>query len=277
MKYFLISLLILGGITAKAQYYYKDILGTQQINANYQLFIANKVSAVNLSSYVGNKPVTEGFSGTQQIYPAQNKVVTITKTAEDGETTFTAFYNAQGFIIQSVDSTTSGSSTSTYNYDAQNRLIVLSNSSRSAGLTSTEVHTWQYNAKGQPVEMKRIRNNSDTTVVSFVTDEKGNVTEERATKNGIAHPTVFYYYDDKKRLTDIVRYNVKVKRMLPDYMFEYEDSGELSSMTVVPEGSSDYQKWYYTYDENGLKLAEFCYNKRNELLGKIEYQYTYKK
>jgi hypothetical protein len=46
-------------------------------------------------------------------------------------------------------------------------------------------------------------------------------------------------------------------------------------MTVVPEGSDDYQKWYYTYDDNGLKQAEFCYNKKNQLLGKIEYSYQF--
>ena len=45
------------------------------------------------------------------------------------------------------------------------------------------------------------------------------------------------------------RYHEKAKRLLPDYMFEYEENGELSTMTVVPEGSSDYQKYYYKYDE----------------------------
>ena len=84
---------------------------------------------------------------------------------------------------------------------------------------------------------------------------------------------MFYYYDDKNRLTDIVRFNEKLKQLLPDYIFEYEDNGELSTMTVIPEGSSDYQKWYYKYDDSGLRLAEFCYNKKTELLGKIEYDY----
>jgi hypothetical protein len=71
-----------------------------------------------------------------------------------------------------------------------------------------------------------------------------------------------------------VRFNAKAQRLLPDYIFEYEENGDLSTMMVVPEGSSDYQKWYYKYDEGGLKLIDFCYNKRNELQGKIEYQYT---
>ena len=105
-------------------------------------------------------------------------------------------------------------------------------------------------------------------------DENGNVIEEEAFKQGVSEGKVYYYYDDKHRLTDVVRYNVKARRLLPDYIFEYEDD-ELSTMTLVPEGSDDYQKWYYTYDEKGLKQADFCYNKKNVLLGKIEYKYQY--
>ena len=65
-------------------------------------------------------------------------------------------------------------------------------------------------------------------------------------------PSIYYYYDNDGRLTDIVRYNQKAGRLLPDYVFEY-NSGRLSSMLFVPAGSTDYQKWIYSYDANGLK------------------------
>ncbi len=44
-------------------------------------------------------------------------------------------------------------------------------------------------------------------------------------------------------------------------------------MLVVPEGTDNYQKWHYTYNEAGLKTKEACYNKRKQLLGRIEYEY----
>ncbi len=44
-------------------------------------------------------------------------------------------------------------------------------------------------------------------------------------------------------------------------------------MLTVPEGSDDYQKWNYTYNDDGLKIKETGYNKRKQLLGTIEYSY----
>ena len=46
-------------------------------------------------------------------------------------------------------------------------------------------------------------------------------------------------------------------------------------MIVIPEGSSEYQKWYYVYDNDGLKQLDACYSKDKQLIGKIEYQYKY--
>ena len=91
---------------------------------------------------------------------------------------------------------------------------------------------------------------TDSALIYFTIDEKGNVAEEEVRGSKIPVRRMFYYYDDKNRLTDIVRFNEKLKQLLPDYIFEYEDNGELSTMTVVPEGSNDYQKWYYKYDQH---------------------------
>ncbi len=122
--------------------------------------------------------------------------------------------------------------------------------------------------------MLKVKNNNDTTFIRLVQDEKGSIAEEHATRYNIDLPTVFYYYDTTAHLTDIVRYNRKAQRLLPDYLFEYEGD-KLATMLVVPEGSSDYQKWYYVYNEKGLKIKESCYNKQKELVGRIEYNYKY--
>lgn len=258
-----------------SQYYYKDIISTNQINKTFSTYSAGKITNVTLHSFNGSTPVTEGFTCWQKVSYRPNRVVTYTKTTDNGETWLIAMYDEQGLLIKTVDSTEESVSRSFYQYNGKKQLIQLRNETTATDKSSsgTEVHNWVYNEKGQPQQMLRIKDKRDTTLIKFTPDEKGNPGEEEAFRKGISQGKVYYYYDEKNRLTDVVRYNVKAARLLPDYIFEYEDNGELSAMTVVPEGSSDYQKWYYKYDESGLKLVEFCYNKKNELQGKVEYEY----
>jgi len=259
-----------------AQFYYKDLVTTQQINHSFQLYKANKVSTVKLNSFEGNMPVTEGFTCEQKVNAPVNQLVTYTKTADAGETYLTAFHDQQGLLIRTIDSTEDAVSTSTYKYDAAKRLIEINVNTRATDNSSStnERHSWEYNQAGKPVKMLRVRNQNDSSTVNFTLDEKGNVGEEETFLKGSSEGKVYYYYDDKNRLTDVVRYNVRARRLLPDYIFEYEDD-ELSTMTVVPEGTDNYQKWYYKYDDNGLKLVDFCFNKKNIMLGKVEYVYQF--
>ena len=113
----------------------------------------------------------------------------------------------------------------------------------------------------------------DTTVVSFIYDEENQVAEERWTKSNRSIETYYYYYNQKKQITDIVRYNRKAKAMLPDFIFEYNDMDQLSQMTQTQSGSANYLIWRYTYNDQGLKVREVAYNKEKELMGRIEYSY----
>lgn len=71
-----------------------------------------------------------------------------------------------------------------------------------------------------------------------------------------------------------MKFNLKVQKMLPEFLFEYDASGNVNKMTQVPFGNSSYFVWHYVYDdERGLKLADFCYSKKGSLLGKVEYTY----
>lgn len=269
-------LLCFSYVNTVCQYYYKDLVSVQQINQNFQLYKANKIKSVKLKSFQGESPVTEGFIGEQTVNLAKNTVVTYTKTADAGESFFTAFYDSHGMLIKTTDSTGESVSTSAYEYDSNSRLSKISHETHAADRSSaiTEVHLWEYNPNGKPGKMIVIKNLRDSTIVNFTLDGQGNVTEEQAFRKGLPQSKIFYYYDTMNRLTDVVRYNDRARRLLPDYMFEYDENGELSTFTVVPEGSNDYQKWYYKYDDTGLKVVEFCFNKKNQLLGKVEYNYT---
>ena len=57
--------------------------------------------------------------------------------------------------------------------------------------------------------MIKIKGETDTTIVNLIKDEKGNIIEEKSVRNGQSLPSIYYYYDNDGRLTDIVRYNKK--------------------------------------------------------------------
>ena len=88
---------------------------------------------------------------------------------------------------------------------------------------------------------------------------------------------LYYYYDDKNRLSDIVRYNTKLKKLLPDLMFEYDDNDRvIQKITTISNLTmGGYLIWRYIFDDKGLKTKEALFNKDKELTGKIDYVYTY--
>jgi len=268
-------LLILLTRLCSGQYYYKDLIVTAQTAHGWQLYKDNKVKAVSLSSFEANGQPSEGFQGLQEMEDL-SRITTHTIATATPESWIYAYYSPTGWPTRIIDSSDTYRSVSEYRYDPAGHLLSIDNTSTETDnhLKDEERHFWQYDAKGRPTVMLKIKGSNDTTFVRLVQDEKGNIVEERATRNHIDLPTVYYYYDAAGRLTDIVRYNLKAQRLLPDYLFEYEDD-RISSMLVVPAGSSDYQKWHYIYNEQGLKVKEFCYNRKKELLGSIEYNYKY--
>lgn len=258
-----------------AQYYYKDLIVTAQTAGTWQLYKNNKVKSVSLSSFESNGQPSEGFQGQQDLGDL-SRIITHTRTAGTPESWLFASYSPGGWPTRIVDTSDTYRSVSDFSYDAQGRLTAIVNTSTETDnhLKDEEKHLWQYDAKGKPTIMLKIKGNNDTTFIRLVQDEKGNIAEEHATRNHNDLPTVYYYYDTAGHLTDIVRYNVKAHRLLPDYLFEYE-GGKMTTMLMVPAGSTDYQKWYYQYDDHGLKTKEVCYNKQKQLMGRIEYTYKY--
>jgi YD repeat-containing protein len=266
-----ITVLMLITLASQAQFYYKDVITIQQSNAQWSAFKNNRVKAVKVQSYEANNQPTEGLSVQQRV--EDNKLITSTQSPANGASELTSTYNAAGKLIETVDTSEDFHSTTTYNYDANGRVTNINNVSRSGEFTTTEAHVWTYDADGKPTQMLRIRNNSDTTYVSFVYEGKNVPVEEHATRKAGKEPDIFYYYDDKNQLTDIVRYSQKARRLLPTHIFSYDAQGRVAAMMLVPEGSNDYQRWYYDYDARGLKIRDRAYNKQQQLLGKVEYSY----
>jgi hypothetical protein len=261
---------------AYSQYYYNDLVITKENMKKQASYRLNKVRSVRYSSFDGDNQPIDGFSCNQKVSGNFFEITTTTTAPVGGTSENTSFFNANGQLVKSVDTAEGNSTTIIYQYDAESRIrSIVSRAVSPGNYINKEEHIWSYNPAGKPVKMLKVKNDSDTTYISFVPDEQGNPGEERSTHAGQEQPTIFYYYDNKNQLTDIVRYNNRAKRLLPDYIFEYTDSDNLKSMLVTMEGGADYQKWNYSYNDKGLKTKDECYSKSKVLIGKILYDYQY--
>lgn len=264
--------IILTFIHADAQYYYSDIIGTKQTNQQYRLLRAFQFKSINAVSFEGNQP-SKDFLLEQIITADGQRIITHSASAGSMESYFISNYQ-NNKVNKTVDSSNNAITTVMYEYDNMGKVISTSATSKDFDKTFTneERHLWNYNEKGLPEKMIKIKNRTDTTFVIFSYDDD-NVAEEKWTKNNRIIETYYYYYNEKKQLTDIVRFSRKARAMLPDYIFEYDNKGRITQMTQTQSGSANYLVWKYTYNENGMKEKEIVFNKQKEMLGRIEYRY----
>jgi len=270
----LISLFFIASIV-HAQYYYNDILSTQQTDAQQQLLAAQKIKKVVALSKEADNSITEGFMVEQSINKDATEISTITKTsATVSSSLFSYFNNGKITKTKSISKDIFTVTDYLYNDNGSIQSILSSTTDTFMNSFTSESHIWLYNEQQQPIKMYRIKNNTDTTFVEFVLDENKMVAVENWKRNGRYTEAYYYYYNDKKQLTDIVRYNKNADKMLPDFMYEYDANGRVKQMVQVLAAGKNYTTWRYSYLENGLKQKETCYDKQKQLIGFIEYTYT---
>ena len=260
-------------LSANAQYYYKDILSNKQLIAEMAQLKDQKVRTVSLKSFEDDGSPSEGFFCEKNISKNYSTVETLTKSNVTGASVFTSTFNDKGLLTQTIDSSDISSSTSLYTYTGggliKSILSIVRSSDDDFKNEIKEEHIYEYDDRDMPVKMIRIKNFGDSTLFVFSNDENNNISIEKNTKTG---DTYYYYYDIKKRITDVVRLNQFNQKMLPDYIFEYNNAGLITQMTTTEEGGSYYYIWKYTY-ENGLRVREKCFSKEKRLMGTIEYEY----
>jgi YD repeat-containing protein len=257
-----------------SQSYYKDLVLTSELAKKRALYQSNKVKSVRMNSFDNLDRPIDKFSCNQSIGNNFSEIKTVTTDPLTGTSESNNFFDQRGLLVRSIDTSEGNKTVTTYGYNQAGQLTVVTSQSTSPGnFSSREQHFWTYAATGKPQSMIKIKNGTDTTHVEFVLDDKGNVIEEKSRIRGVLQPGIYYYYDLENRLTDIVRYNILARRMLPDYMFEYNEQGQLHTMLTTMQNMGDYQKWYYTYDANGLKQKDEVFSKSKEMIGRIEYQY----
>ena len=295
MKAILLPFVLFFSIAVQAQYYYNDIIGTLETNRQMKTYLVNKVKTVTVTGTDQRGTKTSDFSEYQEV-KENGTALKISSFSNLTKTVTYSKFDAQGRIIRMTDSSTAIESITTYEYDASDRITRVQNTINDAAkdFNQVEVHQWIYNAAGKPDKMWRTINGSDSLEIRFIADEDGNPADERVYKKGVETSqyysyyndekqlkfvqtgAIYYYYDDQNRLTDVVRFNLKARRLLPDFMFEYDDKDRvIQKITTTANLKLGYLIWRYIFDEKGLKAKEALFNDEKKLTGKIEYNYTF--
>lgn len=276
MKTLLSAVLFLVSFNGYSQYYFKDIMGAKESNDLIAAYRVNNVQNVTMKSYTIENTPLENLVVQQVFTPGKNTLLTITKTDYLPASYLSTYFDEAGRTIRTTDSANGFVSTTTYEYNSTGKIgAITTKFGDPLSALQTDRHVWQYDAEDRVTKMLRIKNGQDTSVVDFILDASGNVIEERETRRFIKEEPFYYYYDAKNRLTDIVRFNKKAARLLPEQMFDYSVKNHVIQRTTIPQNSSDYLLWRYRYNDRGLKVREDIYNKDKELTGKVEYTYTY--
>jgi YD repeat-containing protein len=273
---FALALLFLAVSAASAQYYYRDVLSAVQSRTQQQLYKASNVRKVTVHSNDPDGTENKDFFCEQSLNAEGTEMETLTGSPATGKSQLTTYFDKDAHVIRSIDSSDASVTITQYTYDASGNLLSINIDAHtdSGRYRTQEAHVWQYSADGKPTGLLRIKNGDDTTFVLLQTDSLGNVTDEASVRNGELVEHYYYYYDDDHHLTDIVRYNEQVQRMVPDYMFAYDDQGNLGQMIVVRAIHNDYRIWRYLYNPNKLKFKELCYDRDHRLIGSIAYTYA---
>lgn len=276
MKYlFTIIVGFLFSFSTSAQYYYNDIVANKISNNQQKLLKQNRIRSIKAVSKEADNNIVEGFSVEQKINSSASEIVTTSKSSLGKASVLTASYE-NGKIVKTNDESDGVFTTNDYTYTEAGLLqsIVSLTIDTAMNSSTTESHSWYYNSNGVPSKMIKVKNNIDTTIVEFVLDEKGFVAEEHWKRKGKNAESYYYYFNDAGLITDIVRYNSRAKKMLPDFMYEYDATGKMKQMIQVLAGGSNYNTWKYSYNENGFKQKEICFDKQKQMIGSIEYAYN---
>ena len=265
---------ILGSLSVHAQYYYKDILSNLQLNKEFSILKNQQVKTIKLKSFEENDEPSDNFFCEKKINKDYSQSEMISKSYITGESLLVTDYNSEGKVIKTTNNTPTSSNTVEYKYNANGLLSSLTTTTSAEGDSTTiiETHDYYYDENGKPQKMLRKKNNQLVSTITFLKDDKGNIIEEDAKGNSF-DKKYYYYYDDSNRLTDVVHFNERAQKLLPDYMFEYNEANLPKQMISIDETARNYFIWRYSYTAKNLPEIQKCYSKEKRLLGTIEYEY----
>ncbi|HEY5367827.1 MAG TPA: hypothetical protein VIJ75_02455 [Hanamia sp.] len=256
-----------------AQYYYKDILSNIEQNKEFSILKDGKIKTIKVESFDEKDQPSNGFFCEKKINKDFSESQMISKSNITEQSLLETKYDKGGRVTETTTNTPTTTNTIDFEYNSEGLLSLISTKTTgdvdSIGITETHQYVYK---NGKPEKMIRKVNGVLVSTISFVADDKGNVIEEDAAGTS-TDKKYYYYYDDQHRLTDVVHYNVVAKRLLPDYMFEYENGSLPVQKISVDETARSYFIWRYAYNDKQLPEIQKCYSKAKDLLGTIQFDY----
>lgn len=272
-RIFQVMLLLLGTACTQAQFYYKDFISSY-LAASDQLAYKNaKVRTIQLNSFEANGFPSEDFFCEKRISKDYKKSTLYSRIGLTGKQLLENYFNENGQLIRTYDSSEFSVTETDFSYNEKGTLLSTRSDSRSNDDDFVshviEVHEYHYDINNRLTDMIRIKNGSDSIIISLSVDENNLITMEKDTRTNSLY---YYYYDEYGRMTDITHFNEVKNKMVADYIYVYNSDGSISELTTTEAGADNFIVWKYKY-ENGLRTAERLFDKNGMLIGKIEYQY----
>jgi len=278
MKNLLLVPILLLSQSAFSQFYYNDIISTADITRRFNDYVMNKVSTVTATATDAYGTKNNSFYELHEVKEG-GTVVKVSRLDEAGKKTTVYRFGNNGQLLMQIDSASGVKDLTIYKYDANNRIVSVMNTASDVEneFSQVEEHVWLYDEKGSPKKMWKIINNKDSLGYEFALDEKKKVADEHLVRNGVSYdPLYYYYYDELDRLSDIARYNKIANRILPDFIFTYDEKNRLiQKLATVPGAVTGYVTIRYGFNEQGLKTKEVMFNRLKEKTGAIDFTYTF--
>ncbi len=267
---------LLFSCSVEAQYYFNDLLANKQTHTQYQTLRKWKVRSFTVVAAPDQPTAKEEVLINQEI-SLDGKRIVIYSNENGGKTYRTITQYEGGKLIRSIAGTRTGDITTQFTYTANGLPLKIQSTTKDTALdiNQLEVHHYFYQKDSVPDYAFVIRDNSDTLRVNFIIDSLQLVAEERWMRGNKQVERYYYYYDNNRRLTDIVRFNNKAGRLLPDFIFSYDETGRMNKMIQVPRYGNNYLSWEYSYDEKGLKTMEKMTSKDKQQSATLFYRYNF--
>src|SRR6187549_2035190 len=99
-----VGLVLITGMSVRAQYYYKDIL-SNKVAADERIALKEqKIRKIKVHSFEGNGEVSPGFFCEKEIGKDYRKIETYTRSNISGKSLMTSYYNDKDQLVRASDS-----------------------------------------------------------------------------------------------------------------------------------------------------------------------------
>lgn len=261
--------------SAQSQFFYNEIMTLDQASRECTDFKKRNVRKVSVKSFEEDGSLSKRFFCEKKFSKDFKEYKLYTRTGVGYKSLMIGNFDDNQMLVRTIDSSEILVKICFITYDENKRLSKTKTISRSKDddyvVELTEEHVYQFeNEKSiYPSGMWKIKQEKDSTFILFQLDEKGNIAIEKNAKTGAKY---YYYYDSNNKLTDVVHQSEFKTDFIPDYIFEYDNMGQISRMNTFAPTTDKNIYWLYEY-KDGLKILEIIKSGKGEDLGRFEYEY----